>query len=199
MSADELTRDPLKNAMKRRKMYDDDENDEDLDEGWRITAHMMDMMQNSEWLRKELEDGGLRQLIAEIDSADAEDNQSVSNLRTNKKKPKLGAEPDLTNREVAFMKSKQTNHKFSEFIDKLLVLTGVLQRDNINTDTRYKNLATHDPYSVEHLTLVPIQKKKKMFESVEELKKDLSTTSSSDDSDTESDESSDESSVLTKS
>lgn len=167
-------------------MCDDDENDEELEEGWRITADMMDMMQNSEWLRKELEDGGLRQIIAEIDSADFEDNNSLNNNhRHHTKKPKLSAEPDLTRREIALMKSKQTNHKFAEFIDKLLLLTGVLQKDNRSIDTSHDN--DHN------FTLVPIQKKKKL-ESVEELKKALSSASSSDESYSE-DESSDESSV----
>jgi hypothetical protein len=47
--------------------------DEDLDaDGWWITREMMDGIDNSDWLRKELSDGGLRQIIAKIDMTDDE-------------------------------------------------------------------------------------------------------------------------------
>ena len=52
---------------------DDKTEDSDLDNlGWRITREMMDRVDSSDWLRSELEDGGLRRMIFEIDEADLE-------------------------------------------------------------------------------------------------------------------------------
>ena len=62
---------------KRNDYDDDDENDSHDDEpGWNITSEMKARIQQSSWLRKELQDGGLRQLIDTIDAAsDAEEEE----------------------------------------------------------------------------------------------------------------------------
>lgn len=189
LAADELTRDPLENAIRRRKICE--ENEDDVDEGWCITTQMMDMIDNSEWLRKELEDGGLRQLIAEIDCADDVEDQSRNNVRNYRKASKLGAEPELTQREIVFMRIKQTNPKFSEFIDKLLLVAGVLQKEEDPNESINKALQIGGNGSLEHVTLVPIPKKRKRLDSIEQLKKELSSSSSESDSD-ESESDSDE-------
>lgn len=188
--ADELTRDPLENAIRRRKICE--ENEDDLEEGWSITTQMMDMLDNSEWLRKELEDGGLRQLIAEIDCADdVEDGLTQNNSRTYRKSPKLGAKPELSQREIVFMRIKQTNPKFSEFIDKLLLLAGVLQKEEDPNEPINKFLQIEGKDSLGHVTLVPIPKRRKALGNIEQMKNEKSMTSESDES--ESDESESES------
>jgi len=187
LAADELTRDPLENAIRRRKIYED--NEEDLDEGWRITPQMMDMLDNSEWLRKELQDGGLRQLIAEIDCADDVEDDSTRNHSRNYRKPlKLGAEPELSQREIVYMRIKQTNPKFSEFVDKLMLVAGVLRKEDDPEESISKLLQLEGRSSLEHLTLVPIQKKRKMMEKIEQLKTEMSSSSESSDSDSGSDD-----------
>ncbi len=161
LSAEELTRDPLENARRRRKMLDEDE-DEDLDQdGWRITREMMDCIDNSEWLRKELEDGGLRQIIAQIDMADDEANDSFSQRRQNKR-PKLGAVPDLTPREIALMKAKQANPKFSNFVDRLLVTSKVLIEGEKTTEQEVASFLIGDgSEQVGMLALAPVERKRK--------------------------------------
>ena len=57
---------PKKKRIRRSNDDDDSDNDEP---GWNITEDMKQMIQHSEWLRKELEDGGLRHLIEQIDAA----------------------------------------------------------------------------------------------------------------------------------
>ena len=62
LPSDLLLRDPLENAIQRRRKT----SEEDLAEGWKITNEMMDAMDKCEWLQSELEDGGLRQIIHQV-------------------------------------------------------------------------------------------------------------------------------------
>ena len=56
---------------------DDEMYDSDLDKpGWRITREMMDRVDLSDWLRSELEDGGLWRMIFVINEADLEASRS---------------------------------------------------------------------------------------------------------------------------
>ena len=43
----------------------DDDDDSDCEEGFRITSDMMSRLDNSSWLKKELSDGGLRQILCD--------------------------------------------------------------------------------------------------------------------------------------
>jgi len=157
LSAEQLTRDPLENAARRRNMLDEDE-DEDLDaDGWRITREMMDRIDNSDWLRKELSDGGLRQIIAQIDMADDEE----ENYQRRKKRPKLGAIPDLSPRETALMKARHSNPKFSNFIDRLLVTSKVLVEGEKTTEQELASFLLGDKMEVNGmLSLAPVIKRR---------------------------------------
>jgi len=50
----------------------DDDDDSDCEKGFRITSDMMSRLDNSSCLKKELSDGGLRQILRDIDSAGTE-------------------------------------------------------------------------------------------------------------------------------
>jgi hypothetical protein len=94
-------------------------------------------IQQSTWLRKELQDGGLRQLIDTIDAAsdieDDEDKDESSNRgrnQWNQKKTKNTNNPNATKispRELALARTKHAHPKFASFTDQLLLLAGVLQ------------------------------------------------------------------------
>ena len=131
LPSDALTADPLENAVKRRRMLDEDDSDSD-DEGpgWRLTREMMDRIDHSQWLRNELGDGGLRQLISEIDGADeaAAAQGSHHKRRNNHSRNRFGdmGKVKMSPRELALEKARRTNPNFGRFMDKLLLTAGIL-------------------------------------------------------------------------
>lgn len=179
LSADDLTRDPLENAVRRRNMLDED--DEDLEEdGWRITKEMMEKIDSSEWLRKELADGGLRQIIAEIDAADDEEGEQSIRQR---KRPKLGAMPEPSAREVSLMKARHVNHKFSSFIDRMLVTAGVLVEGNKTVEQELSSVLMGDEH-IGMVALAPVVKNRPMAaEDIISKESELESSSGSDSND----------------
>lgn len=105
----------------------------DLPVGWAVTDAMKRLMQESDWLRDELQDVGLRQLLSTITSTP---NRLVAhNNRTNNRshRGRLGAnapnnlkDDATTEREQVLETLKGRYPLFQQFLDKLLVLTGVL-------------------------------------------------------------------------
>ena len=171
LPSDALTADPLANARQRRdRLNDDDDSDNNDDsdeedrEGWRITREMMDRLDESSWLRTELADGGLRQMIYEIDAAVSADGETRT--RRFPKKRKRGTLlvenlVQLSERELALEKAKLTNPKFATFLDKLLLEAGVLNEhrahDQDEADQVLASLLKHDDDNLGHLSLVPIK------------------------------------------
>jgi hypothetical protein len=126
----------------RRKKNDDDEYDSHDDEpGWNITPEMKARIQQSKWLRKELQDGGLRQLIDTIDAAsDLEDedkdecdekkDDTYHRGRNHWNQKKKNTNPNATKispRELALARTRHNHPKFASFTDQLLLFAGVLQ------------------------------------------------------------------------
>ena len=116
-------RDPIQNALLHRQKLDqdnpkngnddnDDDENEDLDAGWKITEAMMNEIDKSDWLRSELQDGGLRQLIWEVSSA----SKRVVHSGT------------CTHQEALLQNMSTKYPMFRTFLDKLKVLTGILER-----------------------------------------------------------------------
>ena len=79
--------------------HDDDE--ESLEEGWKLTEEMKLALDRSDWLHQELQKGGLRELISQVVSA---------------KNPAL------------ISQLGQRYRHFRVFLDKLLVIANVLER-----------------------------------------------------------------------
>lgn len=134
----------LKNKRKRirRTDHNDDEDSDDDEPGWQITSEMKRRIYNSTWIRNELQDGGLRQLIESIDAAsDIEEDeagngdnkyqykqQRYHHHRGNLQKNNTAAK--ISPRELALARTKHSHPKFSAFIDEMLLTAGVLQRNN---------------------------------------------------------------------
>lgn len=81
--------------------------EQEEEELWHITEDMKQTLNNSQWLRKELSDGGLRQLITEIDSS------GISSIE----------------RSEALHDAICKNSNFRGFVDQLLVTTGVIVKE----------------------------------------------------------------------
>lgn len=115
---DLLVQDPVAHGQRARKELQDNDNDnggnddDSLEEGWKITQEMMDTMDKSDWLRKELkDDGGLRQIIFRV-------------MTASDKVEKHGR----TSQEEELDRTKADYPEFGNFMDKLLVLAGILER-----------------------------------------------------------------------
>jgi len=117
----------------------DSSSDEDssLEEGWKITDDMKKALRNSNWLRNELQDSGLREMITSVVRSGKKFKKSQSKhhhryhhrnqqqLKTNLRHP---------HDELAA--NREDNQNFDVFLDKLLVLGDVLERrqDEITID-----------------------------------------------------------------
>ncbi len=101
-------------------------------------------IQQSSWLRKELQDGGLRQLIDTIDAAsdvqenDFDDDEKGNDEKSdahgrmkrnwNKKRGNYSKyATTISARELTLARTKHAHPKFASFTDRLLLLAGVLQ------------------------------------------------------------------------
>ncbi len=112
------------------------QDDEDLDEGWKITDDMKKAVENSSWLRQQLQDGGLRDLMQKIVA-------SGDGLQ------------------------QQRYPQFQVFVDKLLVLAGILEREDGENEPLEEWLEqdwSHDPPP---LSLRPLRRKLPVFQPVD--------------------------------
>lgn len=161
-----LLRDVRQHATPRQEQHEDD----DLEEGWKITDEMKTVMDTSDWLKKELQDGGLRQVIHEV--------SSVSDTV---------ARGGKTHQEHALEEAKRKYPNFETFIDKLLVVTGVLERQETQDDVNQ----WLEGDELGPLSLVPIPRRHWQLLNAPDPS---CSTSDSDESDSDESESSDESS-----
>lgn len=126
-------------------------NEEDMEgeEGWILTPSMENSMKNSDWLKEELKDGGLRRMIQDI----------------------LNSEGGFLGRSEALKEAKQKNQCFSYFVDKMLLLTGILTEQESGDIFK----------SNEKVFLTPVYKTLKKDESIvnkDEICKKISSDSS---------------------
>lgn len=128
LPSDLLLRDPLANMERRRRMAEEDEDDDsDLDEpGWKLSTEMMDRINQSAWLRKELADGGLRQMIREIDVASDDEDEDGDGRSAWKRRRKDNVA--ISPRELSLARAKYTNSKFASFVDRMLLTAGIMTR-----------------------------------------------------------------------
>jgi hypothetical protein len=103
---------------------------EDLEEGWKMTQDMIDSMHQSDWLHNELQDPGLQQIIAEIATASRAviDGGGGSGRKFKHNLPQQQRIDEATTHQERLLHKLQGDHPpFKSFLDKLLVLTGVLE------------------------------------------------------------------------
>ena len=96
---------------------EEESDDDSLDEGYKINDSMKTALDRSDWLRNELIDGGLRKIIHKIVHS--------SNIVQ---------ENGRTRQEEELERAKAAYPNFELFIDKLLVLAGVLERQRAVDD-----------------------------------------------------------------
>ena len=115
-------------ASRRRRRASQDSDDSNDDEpGWNITEDMKTRLRDSSWLKKELRDGGLRQLIEQIDGASDDDGEKNSSERQMQMRVQRNRGVSVSPRELELARTRHTHTKFASFIDKLLLTAGVLQ------------------------------------------------------------------------
>ena len=148
----------FKRRRVRRTDSDNEGNDDSNDDepGWNITSEMKERIRQSTWLRKELQDGGLRQLIDEIDAASEEEEEETSDVHrrgkwthTKNKNPNV---TPISARELALARAKHSHPKFASFTDQVLLLAGVLQPSNDGGEAGEKEENGHGG----HLVLAPV-------------------------------------------
>jgi hypothetical protein len=121
----------------------DDDDDSSLEDGWKITDDMKNALRNSTWLRSELQDGGLRDMIASVVRSEKKHRSYHKQQQKNKggnhrRHPKRNYnQPRDPHEELA---SKRTeNRNFDVFVDKLSVLADVLERQDGPLDLGSEN------------------------------------------------------------
>jgi HIT zinc finger len=107
-----------------RQKVSDDQIDEDLGLGWKMSDEMVAAMKSSSWLRHELSDVGLQQLISKIVATPS---HLLPNSRGSAHK-QLSPLSCTTLREKMLFDTKHRYPRFQTFLDKLLCLTNVYER-----------------------------------------------------------------------
>lgn len=142
LSQKELKADDGDDRPKKRKRArgteGNDDDDHDDEPGWNVTPEMRERVLRCEWLRKELQDGGLRQLIERIDAASDEEeeeddddkggnNRRNANRGGNWKRNDNGGAKAIPPRELALARARHSRPKFASFVDRMLLTAGVLR------------------------------------------------------------------------
>jgi HIT zinc finger len=107
-----------------RQKVMDDQIDEDLRPGWNMSDEMVVAMKSSSWLRNELADVGLQQLISKVVT---EPSRLLPNSRLSPHKQPTSMS-FTTLREKVLHEMKDRYPRFQAFVDKLLCLTSVYER-----------------------------------------------------------------------
>jgi len=110
--------------------YDSSSDDNSsLEEGWKITGDMKKSLRNSTWLRNELQDGGLRDMITSVVRSGKKFKKSQSNHHHRKyHRTKKELKTALRHPHDELAANREDNRNFDVFLDKLLVLGDVLER-----------------------------------------------------------------------
>lgn len=146
---------------------------EDLDDSWKMTNDMTEKMQASAWLRTELQDSGLRHVLAQIANAST-----------------ICGPNKQTQQEFEIEKAKVDYPHIKRFLDKLLVMTGVLQRQREDGEMNLQAWLENDTEKdAAPLVLKPIAGRPQLAPTKNnaETDSDGDEGSSSDDSDDSSD------------
>lgn len=163
---------PLQGREYRHNDYSSD--DESLDEGWKITDSMKSALDRSEWLGKELKNnGGLQELISQI---------------------------VITKDPQVLQRAQERYPNFRVFLDKLLVVAGILERQKEEDSDEEESLSDwlkrdwqNEKNIQPMLTLKQIPRKIPVFEPVDQLSSS-SSSSGTDESESEEETSSSDSS-----
>jgi hypothetical protein len=118
---------------------EDDDDDSSLEEGFKITDDMKNALRKSTWLRNELQDGGLRDMISSVVRSGKKFKKSQNNnnnnnrnrnhkFSNNNRKQQQQQQQHCPHPHDDLAAKRQDNQNFDIFVDKLLVLGDVLER-----------------------------------------------------------------------
>jgi hypothetical protein len=102
----------------------DDSNYDELEEGWKLTDPMVSAMNKCDWLKRELQDESLRQLVRLVTAA----SNAVVRAPFAKNRRLKGHGDEETEQDHVLDRLKSELPHFRRFLDKLLVVAGVLER-----------------------------------------------------------------------
>jgi hypothetical protein len=169
--------------------------------GWTITDEMRAALTDSSWLENEVQDEGLNQLILKITSTPNIVAGSARDRRHRGKGKDLSGD-STTQREMVLHELQTQFPEFRRFLDKLLVLAGVLERQDPQEASMpiHEWLKNHGDASKDRLQLKPLPRKERLAQT----SRDEETSASSvdvgadDDESTSSNSTSDSDSATTK-
>lgn len=132
---------------------------EDLDDDWKLTTAMKDALHKSSWLQDELQDQGLRQLLVKVVAASQ--NTTLSG----------GSRRIQTEQEQLLQQLIESNSAFGAFVDKVMVIAGVLERQSKDVDSNLEEwLSTTKPPL--NVGLKPLSRRQPIFKPITELLQD---------------------------
>mmetsp|Transcript_34709 Transcript_34709/g.72227 ORF Transcript_34709/g.72227 Transcript_34709/m.72227 type:complete len:309 (-) Transcript_34709:240-1166(-) len=138
-------------AQQQQQQTNPNKNDGDDDEEYPLTDTMKQAVSSSTWLRHELQDVGLQQLIRHI----------VERTSTHVVHRKSGT---LTYQQAALHTLPQDHAAFGQFLDKLRVVAGLLQRESASPNVPLVPLEEwlqrdiNDPTAAERLVMAQPQR-----------------------------------------
>ena len=155
--------------------YSSGGDDSSLEDGWEITDDMKNALRNSTWLREELQDGGLKDMIKEVVKSERRQKSFYRNQKRQHNKKHRGGKPPPMDPHENLTAKRGENQNFDTFMDKLLVLADVLERQNpeISISRNEEELEewlrrTWDPTMPKpNLALLPKKKKIPKFDPVD--------------------------------
>jgi zinc finger HIT domain-containing protein 3 len=115
---------PMSLTELQKNITDDSCIDAELDPEWKLTNEMILSMKRSTWLREELSDVGLQQLIIKILSSS---NNLISSNRSHRYNSSQSQQNTNSYREEMLLHTKSMYPQFQNFVDKLLYLTGIYE------------------------------------------------------------------------
>lgn len=131
-----------------------------LEDGWIMTPEMMNMIGQSKWLRSELKDVGLQHLIAQISCASNCPLRPPANRRSthnhNTHNNNLNNSTTTTEKEQLLADLKLKNPLFRQFLDKLMVVAGVLERHGDDATVPMEEWLARNETLHDNLTMKPL-------------------------------------------
>jgi zinc finger HIT domain-containing protein 3 len=190
----------FKTLSELQKTLTDDDINEDLGLGWKMTDEMANAMKESTWLRNELSDIGLQQLITKIVASSTNMPPIARGFSSFQVRKQRSESSNATYREQMLSEIKSTRPQFQTFVDKLLCLTEIYDRlplDDNNTvmtplvdwlnERNVNDGATNNKGKYE-LVLKPVPRRPRTCKAPLDLANSASETDSAGDSEEDSDE-----------
>ena len=127
-----------------------EQNFEDLDDGWKLTAEMKGVLHNSPWLQNEVQDGGLRHLLIKVAAA------SHNTVQDGK-----------TEQEILLEQLKESNPAFAAFLDKAMVVASILERQGNEADPNLEQWLEQNTTCPFNVALKPLPRRQSMYRSID--------------------------------